>query len=234
MIAISFNNEKHLTAWRLLFAAVLAAFLFSACAPYQARRKPLDYRATGEASWYGPGFHGRKTANGEKYNQRALTAAHRTLPLGTSVKVTNIENDKTVIVRINDRGPFVHGRIIDLSRGAAEKLGIVGSGTAEVRIDAISVPVEKTDVTVALASKRSKDGRKILSDSGEMADDDFDSGDVSTDKSGVAALIAREPKEDKEEYAAKEEKPSKDKVKKLSKSVPAVKNPEAPSDSEEF
>jgi rare lipoprotein A len=88
----------------------------------------------GLASWYGPKFHGRRTANGEKFNQHALTAAHRSFPFGTKVKVTNVRNGRSVIVRINDRGPFSGGRIIDLSRGAAKILGLLGSGTAPVTI----------------------------------------------------------------------------------------------------
>ena len=84
------------------------------------------------ASWYGPGFHGRRTANGETFNTHALTAAHRTLPFGTRVKVTNVGNGRSVVVRINDRGPFVHGRVIDLSQAAARVIGM--SGTARITI----------------------------------------------------------------------------------------------------
>jgi rare lipoprotein A len=82
---------------------------------------------TGFASWYGPGFHGRRTASGERFNQHALTAAHKTLPLGSKVKVTNLKTKKTVIVTINDRGPYARGRIIDLSKGSAQALGIKGT-----------------------------------------------------------------------------------------------------------
>jgi rare lipoprotein A len=92
------------------------------------------YVRTGTASWYGPGFHGRQTANGEKYNMHAYTAAHRFLPFGTRVAVTNLDNGRSVRVRINDRGPFVKNRIIDLSRAAAEKIGMLDSGTAPVRL----------------------------------------------------------------------------------------------------
>jgi rare lipoprotein A (peptidoglycan hydrolase) len=88
----------------------------------------------GVASWYGPGFHGQPTASGEIYNQNALTAAHRTLPLGTRVEVTNLSNGKSVQVRINDRGPYIRGRSIDLSHGAARKLGMVKKGVSKVRI----------------------------------------------------------------------------------------------------
>ena len=91
----------------------------------------------GTASWYGPGFHGRFTASGEKYNQFAMTAAHTILPLQTEVRVKNLENGRTVVLRINDRGPFVNGRVIDLSRAAAQKLGVLGPGTARVRITSL-------------------------------------------------------------------------------------------------
>src|SRR3954452_25564045 len=82
----------------------------------------------GAASWYGPGFQGRKTANGERFNTHALTAAHRSLPFGSRVKVTNNQTGRSVVVRINDRGPFVHGRIIDLSKASAQAIGISGVG----------------------------------------------------------------------------------------------------------
>src|SRR5262245_24810615 len=91
----------------------------------------------GVASWYGPGFHGNRTANGEIYDQYELTAAHRTLPLGTRAMVTNLANGRSVEVRINDRGPFVDGRVIDLSYAAARTLGMVGPGTAHVRIEVL-------------------------------------------------------------------------------------------------
>ena len=89
----------------------------------------------GIASWYGPGFHGRKTASGERFNQHELTAAHKRLPLGTVATVTNLRNGKTVRVEINDRGPYVGGRIIDLSKAAAERLGMKNSGTTPVRLE---------------------------------------------------------------------------------------------------
>lgn len=91
----------------------------------------------GMASWYGPGFHGRRTANGERFNQHGMTAAHRSLPLGTNVKVTNLNNGRSVVVRINDRGPFSGGRIIDLSQGAARLIGVVQSGVAPVLLEVL-------------------------------------------------------------------------------------------------
>lgn len=93
-------------------------------------------KQVGEASWYGPGFHGKETASGETYNQKELTAAHPTLPLGTKAKVTNLENDKSVEVKINDRGPYADGRAIDLSKAAANKIDMKKEGTAEVKIEA--------------------------------------------------------------------------------------------------
>lgn len=121
---------------KLFTVVIFGMFVFAltSCAPYQARRNCVDYIASGEASWYGPGFVGRKTANGERYNQKGLTAAHPTLPLGTTLRVTNLENGQSVVVRINDRGPYAKGRIIDLSKGAAEKIGMLRKGTASVRI----------------------------------------------------------------------------------------------------
>jgi hypothetical protein len=94
-----------------------------------------DHKQSGEASWYGPGFHGKETANGETFNQKEMTAAHPSLPMGTKAKVTNLENGKKVEVRINDRGPFARGRVIDLSRAAAKKLDMKKDGTATVKIE---------------------------------------------------------------------------------------------------
>ncbi len=99
---------------------------------------PNGYDETGSASYYGAKHHGNRTASGEPFNQNALTAAHRRLPFGTQVKVTNLDNNKSVVVRINDRGPHTRGRLIDLSRKAAEQIGMIGSGTARVRVQALS------------------------------------------------------------------------------------------------
>jgi rare lipoprotein A len=98
---------------------------------------------TGKASWYGKKFHGRPTASGERYNMYKESAAHKTLPLGTHVRVLNLSNKKQIIVRINDRGPFVKGRIIDLSYAAARKIGMIGPGVAPVRIVALGRQVGK-------------------------------------------------------------------------------------------
>ncbi len=104
---------------------------------YQPLSDSQGFQQKGLASWYGRKFHGRKTANGERYNMYGVSAAHKTLPLGTWVRVRNLENRKSLDVRINDRGPFVRGRIIDLSYGAAKKINLVGPGTAKVEITAL-------------------------------------------------------------------------------------------------
>lgn len=92
----------------------------------------------GRASFYGPGFHGEQTASGDLFDQEALTAAHRTLKFGTRLRVTNLENGSTVLVTVNDRGPFVKGRVIDLSKAAARALGFLRQGTARVRLDRVT------------------------------------------------------------------------------------------------
>lgn len=104
-------------------------------APQQIALGPVRFRASGMASWYGPGFDGNMSASGERFNQHALTAAHRTLPFGTIVQVTNLDNGRTVSVRINDRGPYSGDRLIDLSAGAARVLGLIQSGVAPVRLE---------------------------------------------------------------------------------------------------
>jgi len=107
---------------------------------YQPLPDSKGFRQRGSASWYGKDFHGKKTSNGEIYDMYAMTAAHKTLPLGTHVRVDNLENNRRVEVRINDRGPFVRGRIIDLSFAAAHELGVVGPGTARVEVTALATP----------------------------------------------------------------------------------------------
>jgi rare lipoprotein A len=100
--------------------ALLSTFVF---VPSEVQAKSFQ---RGVASWYGPGFHGRLTANGERFNTNSLTAAHRTLPFGTRVRVTNATTGRSVVVRINDRGPFTRGRVIDLSKAAARAIGVTG------------------------------------------------------------------------------------------------------------
>lgn len=101
-----------------------------------------NFTETGQASYYGDEFNGKKTASGEIYNMNDFTAAHRTLPFGTKVKVTNTKNNKTIIVRINDRGPFKHGRIIDLSKAAAKEIDLIKYGVVDVKIETVSDTIE--------------------------------------------------------------------------------------------
>ncbi len=116
---------------RSTFAAALAVSCALSLSPAMAEV------GSGHASWYGPGFHGRLTASGETFDQHDLTAAHRTLPFGTQVRVTYEGTGESVVVRINDRGPFHGNRVIDLSRGAAEEIGMIGSGVGEVRLEVL-------------------------------------------------------------------------------------------------
>ncbi len=152
-------------SFRAVLLLTTSSFLFSACGggyttrvidtpetrqmkayqrPYAVNGRRYDplpshegFSEQGMASWYGKDFHGKKTSSGEIYDMHAMTAAHKTLPMGTLVRVTNKENGREAVVRINDRGPFVRGRVIDVSYAAAKRLGLVKSGTARVRIEAL-------------------------------------------------------------------------------------------------
>src|SRR5262245_55649791 len=116
--------------WGAAAGALAVVLVLQACTTTRPATPPVvDGHQQGIASWYGPGFHGRRTANGEVYDQYELTAAHQTLPLGTRVLVTSLTNGRSVEVRINDRGPFVGGRVIDLSYGAARVIDMGGPGT---------------------------------------------------------------------------------------------------------
>lgn len=106
--------------------------------------KTAKFSQTGKASWYGPGFHGKKTANGERFDMNTLTAAHRTLPISSRVRVTNLANGKSVVVRINDRGPYHGNRVMDLSKAAAQELGFIRTGTAQVKIEPLAPADGKT------------------------------------------------------------------------------------------
>jgi rare lipoprotein A len=123
--------------WRA--AAVAVALAVAGCSVHRPPSPPPIVKGVqiGVASWYGPGFHGNRTANGEIYDQFELTAAHPSLPLGTRAMVTNLRNGRAVEVRINDRGPFVDGRAIDLSYAAARTIGMIGPGTTRVRIEVL-------------------------------------------------------------------------------------------------
>jgi rare lipoprotein A len=139
----------------------------------------FDYVETGIASWYGPNFDGHRTANGEIYDQDELTAAHRTLQMPCLVRVTNLENGRSVVVRINDRGPYMRGRIIDVSKRAAELLGFIGKGTARVRVAVLS----KESREIAEAAKRGEDTSRLT-----MADlERYDTGSPVASATPVAA-----------------------------------------------
>jgi rare lipoprotein A len=123
---------------------IVAIILSVSCFVLQAHAKqsgkePAAAHQTGTASWYGGSFIGGKTANGERYRAGDLTAAHRKLPFGTYVRVTNLKNNKSTIVRINNRGPFVKGRILDLSKRAATELSMLSAGTARIAMDVLSI-----------------------------------------------------------------------------------------------
>ncbi len=131
---------------RALPILISLVLLFAGCA--RKRRAPVAVPAAigsvevGIASWYGHPYHGRRASSGEIYDMEKLTAAHRTLPFGTRVRVLNTENGRAVQVRINDRGPFVEGRIIDLSRAAAREIRMLGPGTAPVQVEVLSLPAQ--------------------------------------------------------------------------------------------
>lgn len=118
----------------LVTLIALSALLTAGCVSMGRRSGKDQFVERGVASWYGPGFHGKRTANGERYDMHRLTAAHPSLPFGSIVEVRNLDNGQRVRVRINDRGPFVRGRIIDLSYVAAKRIGMVATGTARVEL----------------------------------------------------------------------------------------------------
>lgn len=144
----------------LLVAAVCGTLVLSSChkkrhraapvasapRPHKAKEQPkavpIGHTEEGIASWYGIPFHGRAAADGEIYNMETMVAAHRVLPFNTWLRVTNLANDKTVDVRVIDRGPFVGNRIIDLSKAAARQIGLLGPGTGKVRLEVISAPAD--------------------------------------------------------------------------------------------
>ena len=137
---------------------------------YQVIKDPTGFKQTGQASWYGKKFHGHLTSNGEVYDMYSMTAAHKELPLPSYVKVTNTDNGKSTIVRVNDRGPFHPGRIIDLSFAAASKLDVIKTGTANVAIEVITVdkPTAQTKIQalkqfqIQVASSQHKDRVETL------------------------------------------------------------------------
>jgi rare lipoprotein A len=120
------------------------------------------YRESGVASWYGKDFHGRTTANGETYDMYGLSAAHRTLPLGTHIRVTNLDNYKSITVKVNDRGPYAKMRVLDLSYGAAKQLGFVAQGTAQVKIESLEPIRNAALYTVQVGSFSEPENAKLL------------------------------------------------------------------------
>lgn len=165
---------------RLLLFVLLLSLVASACGRHRsATRVPVPHppasgqpatgpgdTETGYASWYGDPYHGRRAANGETYDKNKLTAAHRTLPFGTRVNVTNLENGWSVIVRINDRGPFVKGRIVDLSLAAAREIRMVGPGTALVRLEVLpeSAPADPGLFAVQVGAFRDRSNAEDLAE----------------------------------------------------------------------
>jgi rare lipoprotein A len=131
-----------LAPFTAMFIAVVTVICSSSCAKHVSVARPVSigHSETGIASWYGEPFQGRKTASGEVYDMNKLTAAHRTLPFGTWVEVTNLVNAKRVEVRITDRGPFIDGRVIDLSKAAAKQIDLITPGIVRVRLKVIRAP----------------------------------------------------------------------------------------------
>lgn len=154
-------NSKFTLNFRLLAFFCITLFLFD-CSHHIPTRDGRPQRVesfegksdVGYASWYGDQFHGKKTASGETYDMYSMTAAHRKAPFGTNVRVINLDNGRETIVKINDRGPFVRGRIIDLSKKAAEEIGMMGNGTAKVKLEFLDVkPITaQGDIYVQTAS----------------------------------------------------------------------------------
>jgi rare lipoprotein A len=144
---------------RTVFVAVFITVALASCA-HRAHTRAVPppptvqpaYTETGTASWYGYPYHGRRAASGEIYDMEQMTAAHRTLPFNTKVRVFNLENGRTVEVRINDRGPFVANRVIDLSRAAARALAMLGPGSARVRLEVLRVGEEPTTYAVQVGT----------------------------------------------------------------------------------
>jgi rare lipoprotein A len=144
--------------------ALAAALAVVGCASTRSARHGVAVER-GMASWYGPGFHGNHTASGERYDMWAMTAAHRTLPFGTVVEVRNLETGQRARVKINDRGPFLKNRILDLSRAAAEAIGVLGPGTALVELVAVGLePIGGFAFTVQVGAFRDPSAARELAD----------------------------------------------------------------------
>ena len=142
---------------RILWSCLGASYLLLGCGPavprFTTRATPVTeslpssvHQLEGMASYYADEFHGRKTSNGEIYDMHELTAAHRTLPFDTKIRVTNLENGKSVVVRVNDRGPFKDNRVLDLSYAAARELGLIANGTAQVKMEVLEMGTDPKQV----------------------------------------------------------------------------------------
>ena len=130
--------------------------------PLQQPVQEANYRETGIVAWYGKELHGKQTANGDVFDMYGLSAAHRTLPLGTLIRVTNLDNFKSITVRINDRGPFLKSRFLDLSYGAAKELGFVSQGTARVKIETVEAVRDPVQYTVQAAVFTEQENARML------------------------------------------------------------------------
>lgn len=169
------RRSRPLRLAALLLAGATAAGCGASRSPAAAGDGGADvgvgWTQSGVASWYGPGFHGRPTASGEAYDQEGMTAAHRTLPMGARIEVTVRSTGRTTVLVVNDRGPFVEGRILDVSRAAARRLGFLRQGTARVRLEVLALPGRCRAVQVG--SFRDRDNalrlRERLRDAGEPA-----------------------------------------------------------------
>jgi peptidoglycan lytic transglycosylase len=157
----------------ILFVGVLSVTSGCSLPPLSAWHPPSrssgHYAETGTASWYGPGFIGNRTSSGEVYDVGQMTAAHQTLPLGTRVMVTNLENGRSVEVRVNDRGPFAKSRIIDLSRAAAREIGLIAPGTARVSLESIDDEGPPGVVAFAVQAGAFQDGDKATALRADLA-----------------------------------------------------------------
>src|SRR5258708_25795790 len=176
--ASSDSNPVHLgpLGWTLAFTLSVLTFMLAGCSSQNFTPSPTRttsyYAPSGQsygtartevASWYGPGFAGHRTSNGEIYNPEGLTAASKTLPLGSHVRVTNPDTGRSVVVRINDRGPFVHGRSLDLSHGAARQIGLTGKGVGRVQVTptATSTPALRSATSTSAENSGIRTSRPV-------------------------------------------------------------------------
>lgn len=174
---MGFRIANRMARERALAVVLSVVFLSAACAVREVPMAPVVslpaastpvpgelYRETGIASWYGRELHGRKTASGETFDMFGISAAHRILPLGATIRVTNLENFKSIQVRVNDRGPFVGNRVLDLSYGAAKELGFVAQGTMRVKIETLDVIQDSAHYTVQAAIFSEEENARMLKD----------------------------------------------------------------------